>query len=311
MKKVLVSGYIGFDNFGDEAIFYALKNHLKDCKVEVLSMSKKYNKSPLLKILTCDTLISGGGSLLQNKTSNKSLVYYLLIIFLAKLFFKKVIIFAQGIEPIKGKFYSNLTKYILKMCDYISVRDKKTQQLLKNWNIKSNLVSDPVYSIYQEQKEKQGLVVQLRDLKNLKENFLDDLAKLIKKYYAGKITILALQYPNDEKICLDMAQKLNAQYVYYQNVEQILNLINSSKYIISTRLHGLIAGVMCACKTFALSYDDKTDTLIEELNLQNINIYSYNYNELEEKLAEFFKNARYPDKIKTFSWEEFDKNVNS
>ena len=50
MKKVLVSGYIGFNNFGDEAIFYVLLNHLKSLNYEVSALSgnkydteKKYN----------------------------------------------------------------------------------------------------------------------------------------------------------------------------------------------------------------------------------------------------------------------------
>ena len=42
MKKVLVSGYIGFNNFGDEAIFLALSSHLKlkGHKVSVLCSNK-------------------------------------------------------------------------------------------------------------------------------------------------------------------------------------------------------------------------------------------------------------------------------
>ena len=43
MKKVLVSGYIGFNNFGDEAIFLALSNHLKKLgmNVSVLCANKE------------------------------------------------------------------------------------------------------------------------------------------------------------------------------------------------------------------------------------------------------------------------------
>ena len=86
MKRVLVSGYIGFNNFGDEAIFYALSTHLKknNHKISALCNNKEetnkrygvttyYFKNPkeiLKAILNCDILISGGGSLLQNKTSN-------------------------------------------------------------------------------------------------------------------------------------------------------------------------------------------------------------------------------------------------
>ena len=106
----------------------AAKIHLCNNKEEV---SKKYDviayhfKKPfeiIKAILTNDILISGGGSLLQNKTSNFSLFYYLFVIFLAKICFKKVIIFSQGIEPINGKFYEFLTKSDLKIVDFICLR---------------------------------------------------------------------------------------------------------------------------------------------------------------------------------------------
>jgi tripartite ATP-independent transporter DctM subunit len=49
----------------------------------------------------CDMLISGGGSLLQDVTSSKSLHYYLAIIRFAQLLGKKVFIYSQGIGPIE------------------------------------------------------------------------------------------------------------------------------------------------------------------------------------------------------------------
>ena len=127
MKRVLVSGYIGFNNFGDEAIFYALSSHLKALGYDISALCgnvdevrQKYGveahyfkdfKTILKEISKCDILISGGGSLLQNKTSNFSLFYYLGIILLAKLFNKKTIIFAQGIEPIVGKIPTEIMHF--------------------------------------------------------------------------------------------------------------------------------------------------------------------------------------------------------
>ena len=37
MKKILISGYYGFDNFGDEAILGVLINHLRGNDTTVLS----------------------------------------------------------------------------------------------------------------------------------------------------------------------------------------------------------------------------------------------------------------------------------
>ena len=50
----------------------------------------------LRAVKKCDMLISGGGSLLQDVTSSKSLHYYLSIIRCAEFFHKKVFIYSQG-----------------------------------------------------------------------------------------------------------------------------------------------------------------------------------------------------------------------
>lgn len=314
MKKVLVSGYIGFNNFGDEAIFLALSTHLKTkgYAVSALCSNKEetkktydvitYNfKKPfdiLKAIISNDILFSGGGSLLQNKTSNFSLIYYLFIIFLAKLFNKKVIIFAQGIEPIRGKFFEFLTKAVLKMTNFITVRDKNSQNLLNSWNIKSELVSDPAYSLIENveiNKNKKGLIVQLRSFKGIDDKFVSDLAEIISKYYTEEIKVLSLHNEYDKNICLNFIEKLkkyniNAKFISYQGIKETIDIINNAKCIISTRLHGLIISNALKVKSFGLIYDDKIKTLCDELNIENIEIKNYQKNELDLRLNAFFNN---------------------
>ncbi len=118
MYNILISGYYGFDNIGDESILRtlvsSLREHIPDCSLTVLSHNpastrEKYGveavdrMSPvaiLRAVKGCDMLISGGGSLLQDVTSSKSLHYYLSIIRCAQFFRKKVFIYSQGIGPI-------------------------------------------------------------------------------------------------------------------------------------------------------------------------------------------------------------------
>ena len=314
MKKVLVSGYIGFNNFGDEAIFLALSSHLKSKKCSVSALCNNENevkktydvitynyKKPfeiLKAILLNDILISGGGSLLQNKTSNFSLIYYLFIIFLAKLFNKKVIIFAQGIEPINGKFFEFLTKTVLKMTNFISVRDKKSQNLLNSWNIKTELLSDPAYSLIENieiNQDKKGLIVQLRSFEGIDDKFISDLADVIAKYYQGEITVLSLQNEYDKDICLSFIEKLkkynaNAKFIPYQGIKETIDVLNNAKYVISARLHGLIVSYALENKCFGLIYDEKIRTLCDELNIENIEIKNYQKDELDIKLNNFFNN---------------------
>ena len=131
MVKVAISGYYGFKNFGDEAILDVLVKHLKSLECNDITVfssdidytAEKYNvnavkrfniKNVLKAIKSCDVLISGGGSLLQDVTSLKSLIYYASIIALGLLFNKKVIIFAQGIGPLKSCTAKIIVKNLLK-----------------------------------------------------------------------------------------------------------------------------------------------------------------------------------------------------
>ena len=60
-----------------------------------------------------DLLISGGGSLLQNVTSGRSLYYYMGVLFLAKLVHTPIMLYAQGIGPIYGKFARRFDEMVL------------------------------------------------------------------------------------------------------------------------------------------------------------------------------------------------------
>ena len=87
MVRILISGYYGFNNIGDESILQAvvdnLRGKLSDIEVTVLSqnpdftaqkyevhsVNRKSVKDIVKAIKNCDLLISGGGSLLQDVTS--------------------------------------------------------------------------------------------------------------------------------------------------------------------------------------------------------------------------------------------------
>lgn len=329
MKKVLISGYIGFDNFGDEAIFYALSSHLKkDYSVCALSGNPKKtfknygiksyyfkNINQIIKAISnTDILISGGGSLLQDKTSNFSLYYYLFILILAKLFFKKTVIFAQGIEPIRKKINEKLLKFVLKKMDFVSVRDENSKKYLEKLGIKSELFSDPVYSILQETQisnKKEGLVVQLRKTKNIDENFLNNLAKQIIKNYKGTIKILPLQETLDAEICEKFKNILNnlnvsSKIILKTSISDTIQSINNSECMISTRLHGAIVSNALQTKTFTLNYDEKLKTLSKELNIQNINLDDFSFDELEEKLKIFFNSKENFTPYRKFDWRKLD-----
>jgi len=167
MVKIMISGYYGFNNTGDEAILTsmvrAFKEKIPQIKIVVLSHSplqtsqayqiKTINRLHLIDIMRClrDTnlFISGGGGLLQDSTGKGwSILYYLGLILIAKIVKVPVMIYAQGIGPVNKQINKKLIKWILNKVDLITVRDNSSKELLENLGVVKPSVyvnSDPVF----------------------------------------------------------------------------------------------------------------------------------------------------------------------
>ena len=304
--KYVVSGYIGFDNFGDEAIQSVLTKKLKLEGAEKITLissnpgktAKLYgvDSCPMLKflppILESDVLISGGGSLLQDVTSIKSLLYYLAVIYTALILGKKVQIYAQGIGPINSKIGQFLTKFALKNADKITVRDKKSQELLQSWGIKSELVNDPIFDIDVPQINNKGVVgVQLREFEGVSEEFLDKLAdEICKRFSDKKIIVLSLQDRYDLKVCKNFSEKLinrginDIEILKDLSINDVLNTISGMEYLVAMRFHANVIGIKSGVKTLAINYDPKVEKLAQEYNLPFINLGDNDFSNQFERL---------------------------
>jgi len=167
ITKIMISGYYGFNNTGDEAILKsmvgAFKEKIPQIKITVLSHNplqtsqtyqvKAINRLHLIDIMRCsrDTnlFISGGGGLLQDSTGKGwSILYYLGLILAAKIVKVPVMIYAQGIGPVNKKINKKLIKWILNKVDLITVRDEPSKELLENLGVVKPSIyvnSDPVF----------------------------------------------------------------------------------------------------------------------------------------------------------------------
>lgn len=330
MTKVLISGYYGFKNFGDEAILSVLVSHLKEIGADITVFSsdtgytaKKYSVNSvrsfympdvLKEIQNTDVLISGGGSLLQDVTSLKSLVYYSFIIALALLFNKKVIIFAQGIGPVNNKFAQFIVKNLLKHCSYVTVRDNDSLKLLNKWNVKSELVCDPIFSMNLRPKTENGVVgIQLRDFKTMNLNLLHKLALLVvTKFSDKKVEIYSLQEALDLDLCKRFESVLHAFNPDLKTeivTDNIIEKVSRLEYLIAMRFHAVLVALKCGVKTCAINYDIKVEKLANEASIPLISMDAKeNLEEVYSKMINLSKNdlLRFAE-TKTFNWEKFDK----
>lgn len=337
-KKVLISGYIGFSNFGDDALLSVLVNHLKEkkCNITALSSNPKltsetfkinslyYKKlSSILKgIRNSDIVISGGGNLLQNETSNLSLYYYLFIIFMSKLFGKKVVLFSQGIGPIKGFLPKLLTKLILKSADEIIVRDIYSQRILTKWHIKSKYSYDAVWDLKTKEYEPKNYVgIQLREYSFYHKKFYVDLAKYIDMFFSdSEIKLFSFQNKQDSAVCYNLEKEIKKRnpniktdIVLYKNINQISEEFSHLKYLIAMRLHANILGLKYGIKIAPISYSVKVRNLCyefdipfqeasEEINMHSVLTELTLYNQENHKIDDARKRA--------FEWAYIDRFIN-
>lgn len=329
MVKVCISGYYGFKNFGDEAILSVLVNHLKGNDVTVFSSNPEFTsntygvksvrsfdiKQVIETIKNTDILISGGGSLLQDVTSLKSLVYYSLIIAFGILFDKKVIIFTQGIGPINNKFAQTIVKNLLKQCSLVTVRDENSLNLLGSWGVDAKLVCDPIYSLPVECMETSNTTVgvQLRDFKTMNYNLLQKLAMLISTKFADKkVEIFSLQEAQDLELCKKfegLLHSLNSDIETEIVTEDIIERISKLEYLIAMRFHAILTALKCGVKTCAINYDIKVDKLAQDANLPVISMDAHeNLEHVYNKLQNLNKDEllRFANS-KNFDWSEFDE----
>ena len=292
-KRFVLSGYFGFKNFGDEAILSLIVNKLQADRhrITIISSDIEYTKSLykhinaintfdfkniIASIYKSDILISGGGSLLQDVTSLKSLIYYLLIIFTALFFRKQVIIFAQGIGPINSYIGQFLTKLLIRNCSYISVRDKKSCELLEKWGIKSDLLCDPIFSLKLPPMQKNMTVaIQLRNCKGLTNDFLDRLAAAVCDNFKDyNIEIYSFQDEIDLEICKNFEKSINIlnpeiKTTLFSNLanDEIIKRISQAQYLISMRFHAIIVGLLSKTKVLGINYDIKVEKLAAEFGI--------------------------------------------
>lgn len=290
MKKILISGYYGFDNFGDEAILGVLVNHLRGNNITVLSSNpektgREYNVNSLNsfnpelvinRLNDFDILISGGGSLLQNVTSNKSLFYYCGLIHMMAAMKKDIVIFAQGIGPVNGFWGKLMVKSALKKCKHISVRDANSLELLKSWGINANLVCDPFFDVNLPTPNKTRKIgIQLRKFHTLTDELFDEIIKQIAlKFSDREIELICFQDSEDEGISQVFINKLkkknptiNAKVVKNLSNKQIIERVAQYDYLIGMRFHACILGLKYGIKTLAISYDPKVETLAKDAHI--------------------------------------------
>jgi polysaccharide pyruvyl transferase CsaB len=246
----------------------------------------------LRELRRCDLLISGGGSLLQDITSRRSIRYYLAVIWLAFLMGKDVFIYSQGIGPIVSKQNRRLTAWTLRRVAGIVVRDEASAELLAEIGVpreKVVITADPVLRIRKAGLEAgreilagegfdvggDGPVVgfAVRERRTDSE-FVDELcisARRLLSEAGARVLLIPFHHAEDMPVAMELERRLEGGALALKGKyppEEMLSIIGNMDLLVGVRLHALIYAAVMDVPMIAVSYDPKINSFMHSLGMK-------------------------------------------
>ena len=290
----LICGYYGEHNLGDDALLEVLLRNLPAGTEPVVTAHDQRwvrqrfgvatcNRRSLWDVMgalrSCDSLLLGGGSLLQDATSFPSLLYYCLLMLAARLQGKPVLLWGQGLGPLRRPISRALVRGALPLASAISWRDAASFKLAEQLGCRKAAVgSDPVWAYpHRPWKGAKGpIVLCWRPLKALEPNgwrpYVDALALLAERS-ERELVWLPFHRRQDRGLLQQLQQFTplprllleRSREVEVADPAEAMTLFSEAGLVVAMRLHGLILAALAGSPVAALSYDPKVAAVARSL----------------------------------------------
>ena len=291
--SVLLCGYYGEHNLGDDALLDALLAQLPPSVTPlvtafdqaqisrqhgVASVNRRSLRAVLKALRQCRALVLGGGSLLQDSTSFRSLLYYAALITAARLQGKPVLLWAQGLGPLRRRRSRALVRVLLPLASGITWRDSSSAQLARQLGVAAPHGTDAVWSLPRQHWLGLGgpIVVCWRPTPHLQGEAwkpylqaLEDLAEQTER----EVIWLPFHRDQDQRLFDQLQQQglvgdalvRRSRVVEAVTPSEAMALFRSASLVLAMRLHALILAALAGSPVSALSYDPKVQACATEL----------------------------------------------
>ena len=275
--KVALNGYYGFGNVGDEALLAGLLEGLTGAGFEPVVLSGDPAATRALHgvaarhrvrglpgaLLECQAFISGGGGLLQDRTSARSLDYYLSVLRSARALGKRVVVYGQSIGPLSADGRRKVARVLSGLP--VAVRDQSSRDLLESLGVESRLVGDPALLLSPPPIAARRQRILLLPRAGHPE-LTNALASLARHFAAGeaRLETVALHPVEDEEECRRLVDAIpGLPFRRIGDHLEALHLFAESSLVVSARLHGLILAAVSDTPAVGLVYDPKVSGFLD------------------------------------------------
>ncbi len=298
--RFLISGYYGFGNLGDEALLAIIAAQLKTryplATIDALSSDPERTAHDLGIEATprweqgairdaigrADIVLSGGGGLLQNATSLKSLLYYAGIVRTAIRAGKKTMIFAQSIGPLD--FWGKQT--VRECCRGLAAataRDERSRELLASLvgTTEVERTADPVllYDLPERDTNiaraglgsgSEPLVVVCARKTAHSNDAIAALAATIDRLairHGARVALVPFDGVPDADFAVTLIKKCISKpaLVQLNGLDETAAAIASAQLVVGVRFHALVLALRFGIPFLHVAYDPKVTGFVDDL----------------------------------------------
>ncbi|MGE5541654.1 MAG: polysaccharide pyruvyl transferase CsaB, partial [Bacillota bacterium] len=304
MPRLTIAGYYGFGNAGDEAILEATVGTLRKCipgaeftvltndppttraacSVNVVS---RFSPFAVLKaIRDSDMFLFGGGSLLQDVTSLRSLAYYLSLLFAAQSLGKPTMIYANGFGPVNSWLGKALTRMVVNRVSAITLRDSDSARQIEMIGVNRPPVSvtaDPAFTLESAGAGDAGRILEEAGVKpdgrplvgvSLRPwaggdrlvTVMAEACDMIRDNLGATVVLMPMQQVKDGPVACQVSRRMRGPAAVLTRPctpRQLMACTELMDVVIGMRLHSLIFGVASAVPVAGIVYDPKIEAFLE------------------------------------------------
>ncbi|MCL1905701.1 MAG: polysaccharide pyruvyl transferase CsaB [Clostridiales bacterium] len=304
-QGAVICGAYGRGNAGDEAILQAIISQMReidsDMPLTVMSRNRKetrlnhhtnaiyiFNIFGFLRNLRRSRIfINGGGSLIQDVTSSRSLYFYLFTLQAAKWCGCRVIMYGCGIGPVLSAANRRVAGRILdRTAEVITLRDNISRAALREMRVEKPrilLAADPTINIQRSPADKvqRAFVLEnvppeckkigfcLRSWPNFNAaQPLAAAAGYAYKKYGLTPVFVPIELPRDIAAAEPVLPYMTVPYHVCRKrhrVEDLIGMLGSMEVVVGMRLHALVFATLGGAPVVGVSYDVKVDSFIQEI----------------------------------------------
>ena len=290
---VAILGYYGFGNLGDELLLESVvcllkANGIRSDRIAVFSASPqetssrlgvssfdRWNLFEITKVLRSSrSLLLGGGGLFQDVTSSRTCLYYWAAIRLARILGAKPWTLGQSVGPLKRSMGNFFAKNAFSNCCFCGVRDLRSYEILKQWDVKATLSPDLVMGMKLNMCTSAGskLLLNLRPgYRNLAEKIIDAALDYSRR---NKLRILPVALSDEDA---DELRELIVSHGAETDEIAVVKSLSDFEHIaadagaaIGMRLHFIILSYLPGLRVGAGLYDPKVESFCARFSIPDI-----------------------------------------